>query len=136
MVRRGILIFMQRAPILWYSKRQNPVETLTFGSEFVAMKTAADQVEALRYKIRMMGIPLDGGTDVYCDNQSVFTNAASPESTPKKRHNVIAYHRKREVIAASIIRVAWIEGGLHVADLLTKILAGPRHKELVKMVLW
>jgi hypothetical protein len=84
----------------------------------------------------MLGIPLDGATDVYCDNQSVLTNAASPESTLKKRHNAIAYHRTREAITAGIIRVAWIEGDLNVADLLTKILAGPRHKELVKMVLW
>jgi hypothetical protein len=29
----GILIFVNRAPILWYSKQQNTVETSTFGSE-------------------------------------------------------------------------------------------------------
>jgi hypothetical protein len=33
----GILIFVNRAPIIWYSKRQNTVETSTFGSDFVAM---------------------------------------------------------------------------------------------------
>jgi hypothetical protein len=45
----GILIFMQKAPIIWYSKRQNTVEASTFGSEFIAMKTAIEQVEAMRY---------------------------------------------------------------------------------------
>ena len=34
----GILIFVNRAPILWYSKRQNTVETSTFGSEFIAVE--------------------------------------------------------------------------------------------------
>ena len=29
---KGILIFVNRAPIVWHSKRQNCVETLTFGS--------------------------------------------------------------------------------------------------------
>ena len=36
----GILIFLNRAPTIWYSKRQNPVETKMFGSEFITMNTA------------------------------------------------------------------------------------------------
>ena len=34
----GILIFINRAPITWYSKRQNIVEALIFGSEFIALR--------------------------------------------------------------------------------------------------
>jgi hypothetical protein len=30
------IIYVQNAPILWYSKRQNTVEAATFGSEMVA----------------------------------------------------------------------------------------------------
>ena len=33
----GILLFVQNSPIQWLSKRQNTVETSTFGSEFVAL---------------------------------------------------------------------------------------------------
>jgi len=33
-----ILIFLNRAPIIFYSKRQNLVETSIFRSEFTAMK--------------------------------------------------------------------------------------------------
>jgi hypothetical protein len=40
----GILIFCNRAPILWYSKRQNTVETSTFGSEFIAAKIAVELI--------------------------------------------------------------------------------------------
>ena len=46
----GILIFLKCAPIIWYSKRQNTVETSTFGSEFIVMKTAVEPIESLRYK--------------------------------------------------------------------------------------
>ena len=38
----GLLLFVNHAPIVWYSKRQNTVETCTFGSEFIAMKTAVE----------------------------------------------------------------------------------------------
>ena len=81
----GVIIFLNRAPILWYSKRQNTVESSTFGSEFVAMKTAVEQTEAQRYKLRMMGIPVEGPTNVFCDNESVFINSTKPDSTLKKK---------------------------------------------------
>ena len=50
----GILIYVNRAPILWFSTRQNTMETSTFGSEFVAARIAVEMVEGLRYKLRMM----------------------------------------------------------------------------------
>jgi hypothetical protein len=68
------------------------------------MKMAIDMIEGLRYKLRMMGIPLTGPTSVLCDNESVVRNATAPESTLKKRHNAIAYHKAREVQAAGFIR--------------------------------
>jgi hypothetical protein len=43
----GVLLFVNKAPIIWYSKHQNTVETSTFGSEFCAMKTAIDMIEGL-----------------------------------------------------------------------------------------
>jgi len=89
----GILIFLNKAPIVWYSKRQNTVESSTFGSEFIAMHVATEMIEALRYKLRMFGIPIDGPADVLCDNQSVVTNSSVPELQLSKKHNAICYHR-------------------------------------------
>ena len=54
----GIIIFVNSAPIVWYSKRQNTVESSTFGSELIALKQAVDMIEGLIYKIRMFGIPI------------------------------------------------------------------------------
>jgi len=67
----GILIFCNRDPILWFSKRQNTAETSMFGSEFNAAKIAVELIEGLCYKLWMFGIPLDGPANVYCDNNSV-----------------------------------------------------------------
>ena len=101
------------------------------------MKTAIDMIEGLRYKLRMMGIlPLNGPTSVFCDNQSVVNNTTAPESVLKKRHNAIAYHRAREAQAAGFIRVAWESGETNIADLLTKLMPGPRLKDLIGYVLW
>jgi hypothetical protein len=45
----GILIYVNRAPIIWYSKKQNTVESSTFGSKFVAMRIATEITEGLQY---------------------------------------------------------------------------------------
>jgi hypothetical protein len=87
-----IIILCNRAPILWFSKCQNTVETSSFGSEFVAARIAVKLIEGLRYKLRMFGIPIEGPTNIYCDIQSVVTNTTQPESTLKKKHKSIAYH--------------------------------------------
>ena len=116
----GILLFVNRAVVQWYSKRQNTVETSTFGSEFVAMRIAVELIEALRYKLRMFGVPIEGATNVFCDNEAVTKNVMFPESTLKKKHNAIAYHRTREAVAAGTIRVAKEDGKTNLADILTK----------------
>jgi hypothetical protein len=45
----GILIFMQIAPIIFFSKKQNTVESSSFGSKFVALRAARDKIAALRW---------------------------------------------------------------------------------------
>jgi hypothetical protein len=36
--RTGILIFLQSAPIVWYTKKQGSIKTTSFGLEFTGMK--------------------------------------------------------------------------------------------------
>ena len=132
----GILIFCNRAPIIWFSKKQNTVETSTFGSEFVAARIAVELIEGLRYKLRMLGIPLDGPANLFCDNGSVVANTTCPESSLKRKHNAIAYHRVREAVAQGVVRIAKEDGKTNLADILTKPLSGPRMKELLYHILY
>ena len=118
----GVIIFVNSAPVIVYSKKQNTVEASTFGAEFVALRTAVELIEALRIKLRYFGVPVEGATDVFCDNESVFKNASTPESTLKKKHLGICYHRSREAVAAGVIRVAKEHTSTNLADLLTKSL--------------
>ena len=119
----GILIFVNRAPVMWYSKRQNTIETSTFGSELIAMETAIEQIETLRYKLRMFGVPIEGPTNVYCDNESVFKNTSIPGSKLKKKHTSICYHRCREAVAAEVMRVAKEGSSTNLSHLFTRPLA-------------
>jgi len=120
----GVVIYLQSAPIIWYSKKQTTIETSTHGAELVATRIAVELVESLRYKLRMFGIPLYGPTSIFCDNESVVHNANRPDSVLKKKHNAISYHKIRESVAAGIIQVFKISSDYNTADLFTKILSG------------
>jgi len=132
----GVVIFLNGTPVKWYSKRQNTIETSTFGSEFVALKIAVEMNESLRYKLRMFGVPLDGPTNTFCDNQSVVNNVTKPESTLQKKHNSVAYHKVRESVAAGAIRIRFELGTENLADLLTKFLPAPAHQRCAGCILW
>jgi len=47
----GFIIFLNKAPIIWFSKRQNTVEASTFSSEFIATKICIEYIAALRFKL-------------------------------------------------------------------------------------
>ena len=112
----GFVIFVNRAPVIWYSKRQNTVETSTFSSEFIALKTCVESIVSLRTKLRMFGVPILEETKVLCDNLSAVRNSSKLESTLNKKHSAVAYHAVRWSVAAGIIKVGWIQTDLNIAD--------------------
>lgn len=124
----GFVIFVNRAPIFWYSKRQSTVEASTFSSEFIALKTCIEYITHLRYKLRMFGIPLGGDdtkgtTDaahVFCDNETVVKNSSLIESTLNKKHSSIAYHYVRWNVAAMVASMAWVMSEENLSDPFTK----------------
>jgi hypothetical protein len=127
----GILLFCNKAPTMWFSKRQNSVEALTFGSEFTAIMNAVEMIEALWYKMQMFGVPIEGPTNVFCDNEAICKNATRPESTLTKKHHSIACHRSREAVAAGTVRVSKEENLTNLADIFTKTMAAPKRENLL-----
>ena len=45
--RTGFFIFLNMAPMSWYSKKQTTIETSIFGAEFVAMKVVMKTARGL-----------------------------------------------------------------------------------------
>ena len=59
-----------------------------------------------------------------------------PESTLKRKHNLIAYHWNRECMASGMAIVGKVNTNDNIADLGTKVLPLPKCKKLLKMVTW
>jgi hypothetical protein len=135
--RTGYITFLNMAPMNWFSKRQNSVETSTFGSEFTALKIVTEANRGFRYKLRMLGVPVNESSYVFCDNNSVVCNTTAPESTLKKKSNAIAYHCVREAVAMKEILIAYEPTDTNLSDIMTKALpGGERRDRLVRQVLY
>ena len=107
------------------------METSTFGSDFAAMKNVVELITALRYKLRTFGVPIDGSTDMFCDNEVVYKNTSMPDSQLRKKHHIIAYRMSRESVGSGASRIAKEDIETNSADLLTKVLPRPRRELLL-----
>jgi hypothetical protein len=132
----GIIHLLNQTPIQWFSKKQNTVETATYGSEFMVARQATEQIMDIRYTLRMMGIPIDGPSWLFGDNQSVITSSTIPQSMLNKRHNALSYHHVRECIAAGIIYLMHCHGKSNPSDVLTKFLGWSQFWPLIQPFLF
>ena len=131
----GIIIFLNSAPIIWYSKQQNTVESSTFGSELIALKQVIDMIEGLIYKLRMFSIPILGKSRIFCNNQAAVRSGSNPDTCLQKKHNSIAFHRVREAVAGGWILIYHEDAQSNLADLLTKVLSVERRRKLILSLL-
>ena len=123
-------MFIQNAPIIWFSKKQNTVQGDTFRSELVALRICKDFIVVLRYKLRVFGVILEVPVYVFCDNHGVVNNMIIPDSVLHRKHNSINYHSVHESVAADILQIGKDDRETNLDGLLTKIMAGQKHWDL------
>jgi hypothetical protein len=132
----GVIHMLNKTPISWFCKRQNTVETATYESEFIAARSATEQIMDICYTLCMFGASIDGPASMFGDNQSVVTSSTIPHSMLMKRQNALAYHRVCEAIAAKVLHFIHMPGTQSSADVLTKFLPHYVFHPLVEPVLF
>ena len=116
----GVLHFVNQTPIDWYTKKQETVETATYGSEFAAARTAIQQIAGLRQALQYLGVPIRESSYLFGDNESVVKSSTVPHSQLSKRHHALAYHFTREAVASKMVNFHHIPGDINPADILSK----------------
>jgi hypothetical protein len=122
--RTGFVIYLNMAPIVWFSKLQPTVESSVFGTEFVGMKNGIETCRGLRYKLTMMGVALSGPIHVYGDNLYVVHNTHLSESVLRKKSNSIRYHAVSESSPMRGSIVKNLPSVYNPADICTKVVPG------------
>jgi hypothetical protein len=118
----GFIVYGNCALLIWFSKKQNTIETATFGSKLVALQICMESLIALQYKVRTFGVPIPEPAYVFCNNESVVNTTSHVEGCLNKKHLSICFHRIRETFAQSIRTLAKVAGEENIADLFTKML--------------
>ena len=116
----GIIHFVNKIPIDWYSKKQSTVETATYGSEHVSAKTCVEQIIDLRNTLRYLGVSVKERSFTFGDNRLVVDSSMTPHARIHKRHVALSFHRVREAIAAKIVGCYFVPGEINPADMLSK----------------
>jgi hypothetical protein len=88
----GILHFMNKMTIDWYSKKQATVETATYGSEFIAACTCIDQVIDLRLTLHYLGVPIHAVSYLFGNNKTIVQSATQPHAKLHKWQNALSFH--------------------------------------------
>ena len=68
----------------------------------------------------MLGVPLDGPSWMFGDNEAVVNSSSIPGGQLKKRANILNYHRVREAVAAGFVNFVHMSGKENPADACTK----------------
>ena len=132
----GILHLANQTLIDQFSKLQSTAETATYGSEFVAARTATEQIIDLRDTFRYLGVPVETPTMMFGDNESVVNSASIPHAKLHKRHTALSFHKTRSAIAAGILRFHHIGGDHNPADIVSKHWDFPSVKDSLRPLLF
>ena len=127
----GILIYVNKTPIKWYSKRQPTVETSTYASELTAERIIVKQIIAFRYMLIMMGVKVVDPSIMLGDNNGMVLNTTIPGSVLKKKNCAVAYHRVREAYCGGLMIMAHVRSEHNRADVLTKAMGPLKHMQCV-----
>jgi len=132
----GILLFVNGTPIKWISKWQKTVESSTYGSKMVTTCIASKLILEIRYKLCMLGVPVDGPAMLLSNNLSIILSTTIPSSVLKKKHQAICYHCIHKCVAAWVLCFAHIDTKINLVDILTKPLSNDIFLNLAKPVLF
>ena len=80
----------------------------------------------------MFRVPVEGPTDIFCDNEAVYKNTSIPEWLLRNKHHRISYHRYHEAVAAGTVRIAKEGMKTNLSDLFAKILSIVRREEILE----
>lgn len=121
----GLIVFIDKAPIIWRSFKQKSVCLSTMESEFVALTETSKELnwfhnilsecQELKILKSYMNTPL-----LYADNQAALDFAVNDRENYKTKHIDIKLRFIRDFIYKQIIQVKYVQSKENQADIFTK----------------
>uniref|UniRef100_A0AAV1TQC8 Integrase catalytic domain-containing protein n=1 Tax=Peronospora matthiolae TaxID=2874970 RepID=A0AAV1TQC8_9STRA len=129
----GYVFMLLGAPVSWGSKKQPSVSLSTSEAEYIALSLAIQKGKWInRLLCEIMAAANEEGPELVIreDNQSCIKMTKNPVNHGRAKHIDIKYHHIRDEVKRGEVKLEYCETTLMLADIMTKGLHGPRHKDL------
>ena len=131
----GWIAMVNGDPVSWASKKQKVVAQSTCEAELYAEAAAINEAKWLEGLLIELGLPTKEVPLVLGDNQSTQKLSENDIKSERTKHVDIKYHYVQDEVQNKRIRLQWIPTSEQLADILTKSLGGPLHKQLRSQLL-
>ncbi|CAD6498717.1 BgTH12-01134 [Blumeria graminis f. sp. triticale] len=128
----GYVIFMGGSPVIWRSKLQTTVSTLTCEAEYAAIFEATKDCAWIRTFLEELGQMPSGPIPVLEDNNGAIKWANSTGISSGRRHVRVEYNYATQEVRDKNITIRKVESKLNPADGLTKPLNNAAFNEFVE----
>lgn len=134
----GLILFVDDAPILWRTFKQNCVSLSTLEAEYVSLTEASKElVWVIRIlnefkDAKILNINFEGL--LYCDNQAAINFSKSTIENHRTKHIDIKYHFIRGLVLENLFSLKYVNTKLNLADLFTKPLPKTGLKAFVDQI--
>uniref|UniRef100_A0AAV1TKX7 Reverse transcriptase Ty1/copia-type domain-containing protein n=1 Tax=Peronospora matthiolae TaxID=2874970 RepID=A0AAV1TKX7_9STRA len=128
----GYTFMLPVAPVSWGSKKQPSVSLSTSEAECIALSLAIQEgkwIHRLLCEIMMAANEEGPELMIHEDNQSCIKMTKNPVNHGRAKNIDIEYHHIRDEVKRGEVKLKYCETAVMLADIMTKGLHGPRHKE-------
>uniref|UniRef100_A0AAV1U9U7 Integrase catalytic domain-containing protein n=1 Tax=Peronospora matthiolae TaxID=2874970 RepID=A0AAV1U9U7_9STRA len=129
----GYTFMLMGAPVSWGSKKQSSVSLSTSEAEYIALSLAIQEGKWVhRLLCEILAAANEPGPDLVIreDNQSCIKTTKNPVNHGRAKHIDIKYHHIHDEVKRGEVQLEYCETSVMMADIMTKGLSGPRHKDL------
>ena len=130
----GYVFVLMGAPVSWGSKKQSSVSLSTSEAEYIALSLAIQEGKWVhRLLCEILAAAMDESKPelkIKEDNQSCIKMTKNPVNHGREKHIDIKYHHIRDEVKSGDVKLEYCETATMLADIMTKGLPGPRHKDL------
>lgn len=127
----GGYVFTPRSgAISWRSKRHEIVSSSSTEAEYISADRAAKETVWLRELLKNLEHEQESASTIYCDNLGAIALTKNPAYHARSKHIDVNHHPIREKVEDMTVELKYIPTTEMTADVLTKGLPGPKHKEL------
>lgn len=122
----GMICLLYGGAISWTSRKQDLVSISSTESEYYALSETAREVQWLIRLLTDFNVIYDDAIEIHCDSQSCIKMIQNEKFSSRTKHIDVRCHHIKESIRNKEVKLSYCPTSENVADMLTKLLAGPK----------